>query len=221
MAKWPGRSCALRGRRSTAGGVTVTPSTISIVSAFVWLMSVTLVLATAACATNERAPTPPSATTSHTPRESSPTPPPTPADPATVAQQRALAAYEAMWAAYDDAGRAPAADHDDERLARHADGRALDILASGLASLRDQGLVIDGEVALYPEVVQLSPAAHPTEAEVEDCGDTSDWLTVEADTGEVTDDPRGRQLVFATVRDVGDGEWKVVDFAIREVGSCS
>jgi hypothetical protein len=150
----------------------------------------------------------------------SPSPSPSPADPVAVAERLAMAAYEGMWAAYDAAGRAPQADPDDPRLAEFAHDRALDVLVSGLAALRDRGEVIEGEVVLHPEVVELTPAAAPTEVEIEDCGDSTTWLTVDAQTGEVSDDPRGRQLVFATVRDVGDGQWKVVDFAVREVGSC-
>lgn len=145
---------------------------------------------------------------------------PSPADPVAFAEQRAVAAYEGLWAAYDAAGRAPEADPDDPQLAEFAQDRALDVLVSGLESLRERGEVIEGEVVLHPEVVELTPRDVPSEVEIEDCGDSTDWLTVDAQTGEVSDDPRGRQLVFATVRDVGDGQWKVVDFAVREVGSC-
>jgi hypothetical protein len=162
--------------------------------------------------------TPPA--TSSSPLAPSAPPSPTPSDPAALAEQRALAAYDAMWATYDQAGRAPEANPDDERLASYAGGRALELLSEGLRSMLDQGLVIEGEVVLNPEVVELSPAATPTEARIEDCGDSSNWLSVDVETGEVTDDPRGRQLVIATVRDMGDGQWKVLDFAIREVGSC-
>jgi hypothetical protein len=158
--------------------------------------------------------------TSPSPPAPSPPPSPTPSDPVALAEQRALAAYEAMWAAYDEAGRAPEANPDDEQLASYADGRALELLTEGLRSMRDAGLVIEGDVVLSPEVVELSPTATPTEARIEDCGDSSNWLSVDAETGEVTDDARGRQLVIATVRDSGGGQWKVVDFAIRGVGSC-
>jgi hypothetical protein len=43
---------------------------------------------------------------------------PTPVDPVAAAEQAALKAYRCMWAAYDAAGRAPAADPDDQRLDR-------------------------------------------------------------------------------------------------------
>jgi hypothetical protein len=125
-----------------------------------------------------------------------------------------------MWDAYDQAGRAPGADPDDERLALYAAGRALQVLINGLASLREDGLVVEGAVVLDPQVTELSPPSSPTAARIEDCGDSSSWLTVDVQTGEVADDPRGRQLVIADVRDTGRGAWKVVDFAVRGVGSC-
>lgn len=162
----------------------------------------------------------PASPSSNLPASSVPSLSPGPVDPVALAEQRAIAAYEGMWAAYDAAGEAPTADPDDPQLAEFAQGRALDVLVSGLESLRDRGEVIEGEVVLHPEVVELTPPDVPSGAEIEDCGDSTDWLTVDAQTGAVSDDPRGRQLVFATVRDVGGGTWKVVDFAIREVGSC-
>ena len=142
-----------------------------------------------------------------------------PADRVVSAGQRAVAAYEQMWAAYDRAGRAPAADPEDPGLAVYAAGRALQVLTGGLRSLREQGLVIDGRVELNPVVVELSPSQEPTRVRIEDCGDSSGWLTVDATTGEVSDEPRGRQLVIATVANV-DGQWKVTDFAVQAVGSC-
>jgi hypothetical protein len=141
-------------------------------------------------------------------------------DAVALAEQRALAAYEEMWAAFDAAGRAPRADPDDPRLGEYAADRALEVLVNGLRRLRERGEVIDGTVELNPRVVQLTPAGAPDEAEIEDCGDSSNWLTVDAATGEVADQPRGRQLAYATVRESGGGQWKVVDFAILEVGSC-
>jgi hypothetical protein len=185
----------------------------------VGLLAVVITVSVAGCGGGGEVPDagPTSAAAGESP---SPSSSPSPADPVALAERLAMAAYEGMWAAYDAAGRAPQADPDDPRLAEFAQDRALDVLVSGLRSLRDRGEVIEGEVVLHPEVVGLTPAAAPTEVEVEDCGDSATWLTVDAETGEVSDDPRGRQLVFATVRDVGGGQWKVVDFAVREVGSC-
>ena len=86
--------------------------------------------------------------------------------------------------------------------------------------MRDDGRVIEGEVVLSPQVVSLEPEDSPVRAQVRDCGDSTNWLTVYLDTGEVTDDPRGRQLVVADLEDVGGGTWKVTSFGVREIGSC-
>jgi hypothetical protein len=142
-----------------------------------------------------------------------------PVDASVAARAAVLEAYRGMWAAFDQAGRGPRADPDDPRLARYATGDALRVLVGGLASMREDGVVIDGEVVLAPEVVDLSPAHEPTRARVEDCGDSTNWLTVSLDTGRVSDGPRGRQLVIANLHHTADG-WKVVDFAVRGVGSC-
>jgi hypothetical protein len=144
----------------------------------------------------------------------------TPVDPVAAAERAALGAYRCMWAAYDAAGRAPAADPDDDRLERCASGDALQALVAGLTSMRDDRRVIEGEVVLSPEVVRLEPQGSPTSARVRDCGDSTNWLTVYLETGEVTDDPRGRQLIVADLEDVGGGMWKVTSFGVREVGSC-
>jgi hypothetical protein len=141
-------------------------------------------------------------------------------DPVAVAEQAALEAYRCMWAAYDAAGRAPAANPDDDRLEQCATGDALQALVRGLTSMRDDGRVIDGEVALSPEVMLLEPEDSPVRAQVRDCGDSTNWLTVDLDTGEVTDDPRGRRLIVADLEDVGGGVWKVTLFGVREIGSC-
>jgi hypothetical protein len=145
---------------------------------------------------------------------------PSPADPVAGAEEAVVAAYRCMWAAYDQAGRAPQANPDDDRLAQCATDDALDALVRGLTSMRDDGRVIDGEVVLTPEVVVLALEDSPMRAQVRDCGDSSDWLTVDAATGEVTDDPRGRQLIVADLQEVGGGTWKVTSFGVREVGSC-
>jgi hypothetical protein len=145
---------------------------------------------------------------------------PTPADPVAAAEQAVLDAYRCMWAAYDAAGRVPAADPEDDRLDQCATGDALEALVSGLTSIRDDGRVIEGEVVLSPEVVQLGPEESPTRAQVRDCGDSTNWLTVYLQTGEVTDEPRGRQLIVADLENVAGGEWKVTSFGVRGVGSC-
>ena len=174
-----------------------------------------ILLLLAACTSDTEAPNDPPETTPTGAAVS-----PTPVDPVAAAEQAALEAYRCMWAAYDAAGRAPAANPEDDRLEQCATGDALGALVRGLTSMRDDGRVIEGEVVLSPQVVSLEPEDSPVRAQVRDCGDSTNWLTVYLDTGEITDDPRGRQLVVADLEDVGGGTWKVTSFGVREIGSC-
>jgi hypothetical protein len=201
LRRRPTPAAARRGRRRVAGGA---------------LLAALAALAAAAAGCAAGGPQPVAQPTGRATAIAAPAT----AEQATVARQRALAAYGGMWAAYDAAGRAPAADPDHPELAAYATGRALRVLAEGLTSLRQQGLVIEGQVVLHPKVVAVNPPSAPTEVRIEDCGDSTGWLTVDPATGQVTDEPRGRQMVFATVTDVGGGQWKVSDFAVRAVGSC-
>lgn len=85
-------------------------------------------------------------------------PSPSPPDPVSAARQAALAAYAGMWAAYDEAGRAPQADPDHPALAQFVTRDALEGLRTGLGRLRERGLVFEGGYALTaPEVVDLDP----------------------------------------------------------------
>ena len=176
------------------------------------LTAMVAAVAMAACSPDATAPVDPAPTVV--------TASPTPADPVAAAEEAVVAAYWCMWAAYDQAGRAPQANPDDDRLAQCATDDALDALVRGLTSMRNDGRVIDGEVLLSPEVVELALEDSPMRAQVRDCGDSSDWLTVDAATGEVTDDPRGRQLIVADLQELGGGTWKVISFGVRDVGSC-
>lgn len=151
--------------------------------------------------------------------EAAPSASPSPADP--DQERAALAAYEGMWAVYDRAGRAPAADPDYPQLAEYAAGDALDGLRTALGRLRDEGLVFEGSyVSLSPTVVELSPVDAPTTAKVEDCRDSSGWVVVRADGGEYEDEPGGRRAVFADVERADDGVWRVTSFAVQGVGTC-
>lgn len=148
-------------------------------------------------------------------------PSPTAEDLVEAARSAALAAYAGMWRAYDQAGRAPAADPNDPRLAEFATGEALANLMTALGRLRDRGLVFEGTYELTsPEVVELSPADAPTSAKIEDCQDSSEWMVVRADGGDYEDEPGGRQAVFVDAVLDDDGTWRVSGFAVREVGTC-
>jgi hypothetical protein len=143
-----------------------------------------------------------------------------PADPVEAARNAVEQAYRGMWAAYDQAGRLPEANPSDSRLAIYAAGNAHQRLSAGLGAMQEEGLVIEGEVVLSPEITELSPADSPMEARVEDCADSSDWRRVRADGEPFDDEPGGLRRIVADLEVTSDGSWKVTDFAVLEVGSC-
>lgn len=139
--------------------------------------------------------------------------------PVEAAKQAALMAYRGMWAAFSAASRAGNPEHPD--LPRHAADDALDLLVSGLETNQREGLVSGGgEVVLYPEVVELEPAEAPVRITVSDCADTSATRRVRPTGPPFTDSPGGWRQVTAYVEPV-DGEWKVTNLVIQEVGSCA
>ncbi|MEU2610652.1 hypothetical protein ABZ570_03565 [Micromonospora sp. NPDC007271] len=132
--------------------------------------------------------------------------------------EAALAAYRGMWQAYAKAGLT--ANPDEPELARHATGQALSTLKTGLAKLREDGEVIKGEYESEAQVVAASPSTEPVTVSVQDCLDTTRFLTYKAATGTLADDvPGGKRAVRATVVRDGDG-WKVSSFGVQAVGTC-
>ncbi len=132
--------------------------------------------------------------------------------------EAALAAYRGMWQAYAKAGLT--ANPDEPGLARHATGQALSTLKTGLAKLRKDGEVIKGEYESDPRVVAASPSTEPLTVSVQDCLDTTRFLTYKAATGALADDiPGGNRAVRATVVRDGDS-WTVSSFGVQAVGTC-
>lgn len=133
-------------------------------------------------------------------------------------EEAALATYRGMWQAYAKAGLT--ADPQEPDLARYATGQALSTLTSGLTNLRKDGKVIKGEYRSAPQVVGASPSTAPTTISVQDCLDTTGFLTYKAATGALVNDiPGGNRAVRATVARDGD-VWKVSSFGAQEVGTC-
>ncbi|MEV0005957.1 hypothetical protein AB0H28_27230 [Micromonospora sp. NPDC050980] len=130
----------------------------------------------------------------------------------------ALTAYRGMWRAYAIAGLT--ANPQEPELARYATGDALSALTSGLTKLRADGEVIKGDYTSAPQVVSASPSAAPASIAVQDCLDTTRFLTYKAATGALVDDtPGGNRAVRATV--IRDGTvWKVSSFGAQAVGTC-
>jgi hypothetical protein len=130
----------------------------------------------------------------------------------------AVDAYRGMWAAYETAGET--ANPDDPQLATYAADSALHNLADGLRSVRDRGLVIKGDIVLNPVVTALEPADKPTSIEITDCADDSRSLLYQRSGEPFNDNPGGRRLIVATVKDIGGGVWKVVSFGVHDIDTC-
>jgi hypothetical protein len=125
-----------------------------------------------------------------------------------------------MWQDFVAAGTS--SDWQSPELARHATGIALQKLSRGLYADHQNGVVTRGEPVLDPSVSSVEPATNPTRVAVTDCGDSTNFLKYDAETGQPVDnEPGGRQLINATVELQSDGSWKVSDFGIHEVGSCA
>lgn len=144
---------------------------------------------------------------------------PTPVlDPVEAAEDAALEAYRGMWDAYVEAISIP--DPELPALARFAADDALTVLVDGLEQVERDGLAGRGDVVLDPQVDELSPPDAPTSAEVTDCVDTSDTEVYRRDGEPYHDTPGGLRRAEAAVQEVGSSTWKVVGFALYEVGSC-
>jgi hypothetical protein len=138
--------------------------------------------------------------------------------PQEAAKAKALAAYIGMWQAMARAGQV--ADPDAPALRQHADGDALRGIVAALVTYHETGVVTRGAPVLNPRVDSLYPPDEPTEANVVDCADSSNWTKHKKSTGElVSADPRGRRRITALVRLIGDA-WKVARFDTGDIGSC-
>lgn len=168
-------------------------------------LSIAAAFAATACSSDPK-PQPPPSTVSAAPGT-----PSTGSDP----RAAAVAAYQNMWRAYQDAGLTADPGHPD--LPRHATGDALEILRTGLQGYRDQGQVLKGQLVTHPQVQDASPATDPTTVRIRDCLDTRDFLVYwRADGRLVDDEPGGARDANATV--ILDGQvWKVSSFGLQEV----
>lgn len=141
------------------------------------------------------------------------------ASPADAAGQQAVAAYLGMWEDY--AVAAETSNWQDPRLSQHATGIALTNITRGLYTAKTNGEVSRGRPKLYPQVFSMEPPTAPSKVIITDCGDSTDWTQVRADTGEPADDtPDGRRRINAIVEKQADSAWRVSDFGVHEVGSC-
>jgi hypothetical protein len=145
--------------------------------------------------------------------------PPTQSAPAPSADPKAAAlnAYSGMWKAYAKAGLT--ANPDEPDLAVHAADEALKVLRDGLTQTRQEGHVFKGEYTSRPVIAVVEPKGNPTSILIADCIDMTKFLVYKAN-GELADgEVGGRRSAGATVRPV-DGSWKVINFGLRERGTC-
>jgi hypothetical protein len=136
------------------------------------------------------------------------------------AKREALTAYRAMWQDFIAAGTT--SDWQSSRLAQHATGTALQNLSRGLYADHQNGVVTRGEPILQPAVSSVEPATDPKKVVITDCGDSTNFLKYDKETGRPADNEQGgRQLINAIVELQSDGSWKVSDYGVHEVGSCA
>jgi hypothetical protein len=133
-------------------------------------------------------------------------------------RREVLDAYLGLQEAFEKAGEIPDPGYPD--LSRYASGAALELLTTGLTSMRAEGLQNSGRTVFNPQVTQLSPAKAPTRARVQDCMDTSRTHLRKVSGAPYKDTPGGRRLAVATVERAG-GTWKVTGLGIHDVGSCT
>ncbi|MGC4885771.1 hypothetical protein [Micromonospora sp. DT227] len=165
-----------------------------------------------ACSTDDRGEVSSSASSS-TPRR------PVATASAASREAAALDAYRGMWQAYAKAGLT--ANPQEPDLARYTTGPALALLTSGLTKLRAEGEIIKGQYQSSPHVVTATtPSPAGDTVTVQDCLNTTDFLTYKASSGTLANDtPGGNRAVLATVtRD--DVIWKVSTVAAQAVGTC-
>lgn len=138
--------------------------------------------------------------------------------PQAVAGRGAIVAYEAMWRTFSVASQT--ADWRSPELARFASGTALSQLVENLQANEVRGIETRGTFVTRPTVTSSEPPDDPTIVRILDCGDDSGTIRVRADDGTpIEGSTGGRHRIEAEVRLV-DGSWTVVDFRLRETGSC-
>lgn len=130
----------------------------------------------------------------------------------------ALAAYERYWRTVAEATAIP--DPGYPALSEVASGAAL-ISAQELAqSALDAGERDTGAPTHSASVTDTYPDDSPTEFVITDCSDSSDWITVDSDTGEpVPGEEYGSRAIQALVEHV-EGKWLVTEVAIQGINSC-
>jgi hypothetical protein len=140
--------------------------------------------------------------------------------PTKVAETEAIASYLGMWQGFATAGHT--SDWKSPLLGRDATGDALLQMSRGLYADHLNGYITKGAPVDHPTVKSATPTSSPTTVLISDCGDSSHWLKYVAKTGRLaTPAPGGRQAITAEAKRQSDGTWKIDQFAVLAVGSCT
>lgn len=130
----------------------------------------------------------------------------------------ALDAYERYWAA-QVASQADPTGRQDPSLARYAAGEALAGAQSTLLLFRQNGVAMQGEPVLSPNLTGASMGS--TEVEILDCVDSTNWKPIYVATGKSALAP-GQQLRVQVVSrvELSDGRWVVTSSVTQRDRSC-
>ena len=70
-----------------------------------------------------------------------------------------------------------------------------------------------------PQVVSVSPPTDPTQVDIVDCFNDTNWLNYKVSGGLQNNVPGGRHHTTATVEDTA-GVWKVAELQVGVAGTC-
>lgn len=133
-------------------------------------------------------------------------------------EEAAIAAYERYWRTVAESGALP--DPGYGALAQVASGAALETAQSLAQDALDAGERATGAPSHSAEVTEVFPESDPYRFVVEDCMDSTEWIVVDAETGEpVEGEEYGTRQVEALVEHVDD-RWTVSEVVLRELGTC-
>lgn len=124
-------------------------------------------------------------------------------DPEATAESEVIAAYEASWTDFVEAGDPPAPEA--PFLADHMAGEALDVTRNALRRYKSEGVVLRGTFEVDAHVAELNG----DRAVVEDCGFDRMELVLAA-SGDVAEPHDNKRDGFIAELTIDAGAWKVI-----------
>lgn len=133
--------------------------------------------------------------------------------------QAAVAAFERFMDAFVAASAIP--DPASPDLATAATGDALEAVTEALQANLEQGERSEGQPDILTVTVADSAlSTDPVQVVIASCQDTTNWVSIDADTGDpVADEEYGRRNIEALV-ELLDGRWYVTELAVQGIGTC-